>query len=250
LTDAEYCDAVAAEVRRLSEILSGADLETPVPTCPPWNLAELVKHVGSIHHWAGRMVENVAQERLSWKELDLELPADPSGYPAWFTAGGEQLVTRLRTSDPNAPMWAWGADHHARFWARRMTHETGMHRADAELTLGREPSFEPAIASDGIDEFLENLPEAAYFAPNVKELRGDGETIHFHATDADGEWLIELTPESFSWQHGHGKGSAAVRGTASDLLLLTYGRRKHGDGRFEAFGDSTVLDRWFANAHI
>ena len=251
LTPVQYCDTVASETRRLTDLAKDADLKTPIPTCPPWDLVGLLKHIGAIHRWASRMVQECAQERLDFKQLDLGLPADTSGYPAWFAAGGEQLVATLRAADPSMAMWAWGADKHALFWARRMAHETGVHRADAELALGREPSFEASIAIDGIDEFLENLPHAGYFAPNVNELRDAGATIHFHCTDADGEWLIELQPDGFTWQHGHGKGSAAVRGTAADLLLLLYGRRKFAEpGRFEVFGDSAVLDRWFASAHI
>ena len=251
MTHAELCDAIAAEVERCSQAVQGAALDTKVPTCPPWDLAQLLKHIGIIQRWAGRMVSERAQERLDFKQLDTGLPADVAGYPAWFAAGGQQLVATLRASKPDTSMWAWGADKHARFWVRRMLHETGVHRADAELALGREPSFEAAVAIDGVDEFLENLPHAVSFAPNVKELRGNGETIHFHCTDADGEWLVELRPGGFSWQHGHGKGSAAVRGTASNLLLLTYGRRKRDEaGLFEVFGDPAVLDRWFASAHI
>lgn len=250
MTHTEYCAAASVEIARFSAAIHGADLKKPVAACPPWDVAKLIKHLGTIHRWAGRMVKEVAQERLDFKLLDLDLPASESSYPAWFAAGGEQLLSVLRSFDPNAPMWAWGADHHARFWSRRMAHETGMHRADAELALGRQPSFDAAIAVDGIDEFLENLPCAASFSPDVKDLRGSGESIHFHCTDTEGEWLIELQPDGFSWQHGHGKGSAAVRGTASDLLLLVYGRRRHADGAFQVFGDSALLDRWFANAHI
>lgn len=250
MTHSDYCDAVAAEVRRFGDVIASADLNTPVATTPPWSLAKLLKHIGTIHRWAGQMVQTNAQERLDFKLLDLHLPPDEAAYPSWFAAGGEQLVATLRAADPDAPMWAWGADHHARFWMRRMAHETSMHRVDAELALGRQPALDAAIAVDGIDEFLENLPHAAYFAPNVKELRGNGESIHFHCTDTEGEWLIELQPDGFRWEHGHGKGSAAVRGAAADLLLLMYGRRKHGEGGFEVFGDSSVLDRWFTSAHI
>ena len=147
-------------------------------------------------------------------------------------------------------MWAWGADQHARFWARRMLHETTIHHADALLALGREPAIEAAQAVDGVGEFLENLPHAAYFAPNVKELKGSGESLHFHCTDTEGEWLIRLQPDGFSWEHGHGKGSVAVRGSASDLLLLVYGRLEPDPERFQVFGEEGVLARWLEHAHI
>ncbi len=250
MTYSDICDALQTEIAAFAQDARGVDPATPVPTCPPWDLGELLKHLGAIHRWAGQMVRDTAQQRLSFRELDLALPQDRADYPDWLARGGEQLLATLRAADPNAPMWAWGADQHARFWARRQLYETAVHHADALLALGRPPAFDAAVAVDGIDEFLENLPHAASFAPNVKELKGSGESLHFHCTDADGEWMIVLNPDGFSWEHGHGKGSVAVRGSAADLLLLTYGRVKPEDGRFQLFGDEGVLASWLASAHI
>ncbi|HEX6512229.1 MAG TPA: maleylpyruvate isomerase family mycothiol-dependent enzyme [Chloroflexota bacterium] len=244
------CAAVEAEIAAFAQDVRGSDPVTPVRTCPPWDLAELLRHIGSIHRWAGQMVRDKAPERLSFRSLDLQLPSEPKDYPDWLAAGGTWLAGIFRTADPDAPTWAWGADQHAQFWGRRMLHETTVHRADALLALGRDPRIESARAVDGIDEFLENLPHAASFAPNVKDIRGDGETLHFHCTDAEGEWMIQLNPQGFSWEHGHGKGSIAVRGAAADLLLLVYGRLKPADERFERFGDEAVLERWLTSAHF
>src|SRR5690606_36069460 len=105
------------------------------------------------------------------------------------------------------------------------------HRADVVLALGGEPDYEPALAADGVDELLTNLLAAAAFSSAVRDLRGDGETLHVHATDADGEWMITLTGDGFTWDHGHGKGDVAVRGPVRDLMLLLYGRRAADDPR-------------------
>jgi uncharacterized protein (TIGR03083 family) len=132
-------------------------------------------------------------------------------------------------------------------------HETIVHRADIELAVGREPVIDPRVAADGVDELLDNLPCAAYFAPRVQNLRGEG-FIHLHATDGDlgsaGEWMIALRPDGFGWEHAHGKGTVAVRGTATDLLLLAYGRRALDDPRFETFGDLGVMARWLEDSAI
>ena len=64
--------------------------------------------------------------------------------------------------------------------------------------LEREPDIAPEVAVDGIDEFLDNLPGAAYFAPSVTELKGDG-TLAWHATDTGDRWRIRLEAERFSW---------------------------------------------------
>ncbi|MFI5269100.1 MAG: maleylpyruvate isomerase family mycothiol-dependent enzyme, partial [Chloroflexota bacterium] len=211
---------------------------------------ELIKHVGYSHRWAGEMVRVRSDKFISFRDVPMGLPADRADYAEWLTAGREPLLGLLRAAEPDAPMWAWGADQHVRFWGRRQLFETVVHHADARLALGRSPGIDAAVAVEGVDEFLENLPYAAAFAPNVKELRGNGESLHFHCTDAEGEWMIQLNPDGFSWEHGHGKGSVAVRGAAADLLLLTYRRLKLNDARFQRFGDEGVLASWLANAHI
>lgn len=245
-----YCDALSGEIARFAAAVRDADPATPVPTCPGWRVAKLVKHVGILHRWAERMVRDRTTERLDPRQLDVGLPADESGYAEWLAAGAAPLVAALRDAGPYGPVWAWGADQRAGFWSRRLLHETTIHRADVELTLGREPAIDTSVAVDAIDEFLDNLPYAPRFTANVAELPGDGESLHFHSTDADGEWMILLGPEGFTWQHGHGKASSAVRGPAADLMLLVYGRRRPEDARFQRFGDDAVLDRWRASTVI
>jgi uncharacterized protein (TIGR03083 family) len=146
-------------------------------------------------------------------------------------------------------MWAWGSDKHARFWPRRMLHETTVHRADAEIALGRQPSIDASIAEDGIDEFLDNLPQAAYFAPSVEQLRGDGEALRFTA-EGGTSWRITLQPDRFEWDHESGDAASTVEGTAAGLLLFAYGRRKPGADGITARGDHKLLERWIANSSI
>ncbi|MBV8086756.1 MAG: maleylpyruvate isomerase family mycothiol-dependent enzyme [Chloroflexi bacterium] len=238
----EYCDLLQAETGRFYEAVRGADMAAPVATCPPWDVAELVRHLGGIYRWSSQMVAEGRTERLSFGAVKWDLADGKPADPEWFKGSAELMLQRLRAAKPDQPAWAWGADQHARFWSRRLVHETGVHRADAELAVGRMPAFEPAIAVDGVDEFLDNLPHAT-FAPHIKELHGQG-SLHFHCTDAEGEWLIQLTPNGFDWQHGHAKGDVAVRATASDLLLLVYGRVEPDPARFQVFGDEALLQRW------
>jgi uncharacterized protein (TIGR03083 family) len=246
----QTCDALDGEIAAFVATVRGADPNQPVVTCPPWDMAALIKHIGYSHRWAAHMVRTRATDFVSFRDVEMGLPEDRRAYPKWLAAGRGPLLATLRAADPDEPMWAWGADKRLRFWARRQLFETTVHHADALLALGREPAIDPAQAIDGIDEFLDNLPHAAEFAPSVKELKGDGESLHFHCTDAEGEWMIQLNPAGFSWEHGHGKGSVAVRGAASDLLLLIYRRLEPDPQRFQLFGDEAVLARWLEHAHI
>ena len=247
---AAHCRALAVEVGRYVEAITGPDLSLPVPTCPGWDIAELVRHIGAVHRWAERMVRDGATERLARAELDLGLPPDVSGLPVWLASGGEALVATLRAADPDASIWVWGADPHVRFWSRRMLHETTVHRADAELALGRDPAIDPDTAADGIDELLENLPNAAYFAPKVAALRGDGESIRLDGTDVDVHWVVRLEPKGFTWARGRDDASVRVSAPVADLLLLLYRRLPVADARFACLGDHDVLARWLDNSAL
>jgi uncharacterized protein (TIGR03083 family) len=245
-----YCEALDAEIKRFAEVVGDADLDTPVPTCGEWTLANLIEHTGIVERWAAEMVRRGATERLDRRRLDVPVPDRPEELPGWLAAGASEVVAEFRSCDPDAPMWAWGADKHARFWPRRMLHETTVHRADAELALGREPGIDAATAIDGIDELLDNLPHASSFRPHVAELRGDGESLHLHCTDAEGEWTIDLEPDGFRWDHAHAKGTVAVRGPAADLLLLLYRRRSPDGPRCQVFGDDRVLAHWLDHSAL
>jgi hypothetical protein len=43
------------------------------------------------------------------------------------------------------------------FYARRFTHETAIHRADATLALDQEYALDQDVAMDTIDEWLERV---------------------------------------------------------------------------------------------
>jgi uncharacterized protein (TIGR03083 family) len=254
----EYCARVGAEITRMADVVTGADLTAPVTGCPDWDLAKLVRHTGIVHRWAAAIVATRASERIAQNELDVGLPADPAGYPEWLAHGGAALVAVLGESGPDTAVWAWGDDHRSGWWARRMLHETTVHRADAERTLGVEPVIEAVAAADGVDEFLLVAPLGSRVSKRLPELPA-GQTIHLHATDSAfangesaaatvspeaGEWLISLDGSGYTWAHGHAKATVAVRGPAALLLLFTYGRVRPDDGRLTIFGDAALLRTW------
>jgi hypothetical protein len=121
-----------------------------------------------------------------------------------------------------------------------MAHELAIHRWDAQGAIGP-GACEPIArerAVDGIDEMLDLMPHR--FTPVT--VTGNGETLHLHCTDGDGEWLIRLVPDGFGITREHAKGDVAARGSASDLLLFLYGRVDAG--ALEVFGDGALLARW------
>ncbi|MEI7990887.1 MAG: maleylpyruvate isomerase family mycothiol-dependent enzyme [Actinomycetota bacterium] len=237
----QNCAIAATLIDRMTGLLSEADLSTPVPTCPGWDLARLITHVGGIHRWAVQLVEARAQERVAPTKGERG-----DNLVAWLAAGALP-VAGLVTADPNDRMWSWGKEQTVGFWSRRLLHETAVHYADAAIALGVEPQIEAPIAIDGIDESLGNLPFATW-SPTVANLRGT-DSIHLHGTDTEGaEWMIQMNDSGYTFDHSHGKGSVAVRGTAVDLYLLLQSRRSLDSDRFETFGDRAVIEFWLANA--
>jgi uncharacterized protein (TIGR03083 family) len=238
----EYCDALEAEAGRFMATVTEVDLSTPIPTCPEWAMSDLVGHVGLVYRWSSHHVRERSLARVPSSAMGADPPA--SGVVEWTGEGIAPMLETFRSHDPDDRVWGWGADRHARFWPRRMLFETLVHRADAELALGREPVVDPRLAADGIDEFLANLPHATYFVAGVGELRGSGESIALAATDADETWRIRLLPAGHVWDWGRGEATATVRGAVADLLLAVYGRRAVRDtARFEASGDVDLAER-------
>jgi hypothetical protein len=138
----------------------------------------------------------------------------------------------------------------AAFYARRFTHETALHRADATLALGVDYTLDPEVALDGLDEWMElgSLPVHFDVHPVMRELLGPGRTLHFHATDtapdAAAEWLVDLTGDALAWRPTHEKAAVAVRAPLTDLLLLIYKRRDAFGENVEILGDAELLRFW------
>ena len=237
------------ELAALTAAAGAAALDAPVPTCPEWDVADLLTHTAQVHNWARMNVERgdpAARARFR------ELPAAPEQdrLLEWFSSGGARLAATLESAPADRAVWTFAPPREARFWARRVHHETAIHRLDAELAAGREPTpFGIDAALDGVDEVLVNMAHR----PSGAIPRGAGETLHFHATDApargeDGGWVVQLTSDGPSVTREHAKGDAAVRGAASGLFLFLWGR----DPRvgLEVFGDQELLARFRAEATV
>ncbi|WBP85015.1 maleylpyruvate isomerase family mycothiol-dependent enzyme [Kitasatospora cathayae] len=252
MTPLDHGPAVAAETTRFVAAVRQADPALPVPTCPGWTLADLVRHTGSVQRWFTVLLHQRIQEPPRSRDVDLRLPERPEEYPDWLAEAAEQATAAFAEGDLDAPMWAWGADQHARFWVRRMLFETFVHRVDAELALGLKLDVDPVLAADGVDEFLTNLPFAAFFAPGTAELRGEDRTIRFARTDGEGDWLVRLRPDGFGLDDtDDDTGTAAdatVRAPAAELLLLLYGRLDRTAAGVEVSGDEELLAHWFAHS--
>jgi uncharacterized protein (TIGR03083 family) len=227
----DWAQLVEQEAARLDD--AATDLTAPVPGCPEWDVAALVLHVGSAHHNAATIVGRRLDHHPSRAEMQPPADAEPM---AWLAAGTAELLEALRTTDPSTPVWTFGPDRTAAFWARRMAHETMVHRVDVEQAAGRPSELEPAQADDALDEslhvFLPMLGRASTDA-------GGGELL-VHALDGR-SWVITFAEGSVAVEADHRQGDSCVQGSAADLLLWLWGRSP-GD-ELAVYGDPALRER-------
>jgi uncharacterized protein (TIGR03083 family) len=217
-----FLEHLQSDLARIQSLAAG-DLSAQVPSCPGWDLAKLVGHLGRVHRMALAVISTGSMTPAPPAELAAP-PADHDGLRAYFAESSTQLVHDLSTTPLDAPCWTFlGTGDVTAFWHRRMAQEHAVHRYDAELAVNDPNPIPVDLAIDGVNEYfimtnVRVLPKKPEFAL--------GGTLHLHTTDSpDGEWMIEQTGSSLIVSHGHGKGDAAVRGTASDLLLGLWGRK-------------------------
>ncbi|WP_229401661.1 maleylpyruvate isomerase family mycothiol-dependent enzyme [Micromonospora okii] len=258
----DLCARLVAQTDLLAAHLAGADLTTPVPSCPGWNVGQLGRHLGGGQRWA----ESIVRERPAgpppddfFRDLTPYAREDPAVLGPWLAEGARGLAGALSAAGPDDSIWtplppdagtgpgALGVG--STFWGRRFTHETLVHRADAALALGVEFVVDAPVALDAVDEWmaLGSLPVMLDFHPRQRELLGPGRTVHLHATDVPGaaaEWLVDLTGEVITWRRSHEKAAVAVRGPLTELLLVVYRRRPVTAGTVEVVGDGGLLDFW------
>jgi len=245
----ERCYAeIEASTEILAGLVHGADLTRQVPTCPDWTLRQLATHVGRAHRWAAEIASTRSAEFIPFRQVpDGRIPDDPALHAPWLRAGAARVIAAVREAGSDL-VWTSTGLQPASFWARRMANETAVHRADAEITAGREPEFDPGLAADAIDEWLGFVSGVgAPGDPRVNALP-EGAVLHVHATDegADGEWLVRREGSAVTVQPGHGKGDVVLRGPAGRLLLVLLRRRPPDDPGVEVLGDPALLTGWLA----
>jgi uncharacterized protein (TIGR03083 family) len=244
LADDRFFIELRACTAELARIING-DLERPVPTCPGWTFRQLATHVGRGHRWAALIVATRATAPISTREVaDGKLPEDPARHAHWLNEGADQVIAAVTAADGDL-VWTMTGMRPASFWARRRAHEAAVHLADAQLAAGRDVDLAPGVAADAVDEWLALV---AADPGRARELGGDGQSLHFHATDpglsGTGEWLVTRTPSGITVAHGHGKADVAVRGPAASLLLVLTRRQPPADPAIEVFGEQALLADW------
>ncbi|WP_162605499.1 maleylpyruvate isomerase family mycothiol-dependent enzyme [Jiangella ureilytica] len=244
-----YLNVVVAQTSTLADWVHGRDASAPVPTCPKWTLADLVDHVGAVQRMVTMLVGERMAEPSSAFARYVPGPADSTVWRAWLNDGAAEAKQAFESVAEDTPVWdPSGGAAGVPFWSRRLFGEACVHRADAAAALGMRYELAPEHAVGAVDDWLRNMTSLGYWEnrPNFADgMRGDGQTLHFHATDAPGEWLARREPDRVALEHVHGDADVTVRGPAADLLLVTSRRRPLDETPgVEVQGDRALFDLW------
>jgi uncharacterized protein (TIGR03083 family) len=242
----DFRAALLDQTRAFGELIRSADPSTLVPTCPDWTLKQLFRHVGRGNRWAAQIIADHRVHPLDPRDVrDGKPPDDPDAAIDWLNSGAQVIINSVDRAGADARVWTFLGPRPAGWWIRRRLHEATVHRADAAIALGIDYDLSPELAADGISEWIELMTVQAKPQSPPLDL---GRTLHLHATDdglgPTGEWTIVNDEDGIGWSHEHGKGDAALRGPAKDLLLAIVRRRSAADAGIEVLGDTAVWDGW------
>jgi uncharacterized protein (TIGR03083 family) len=224
----DYLDVI----RTNGEALIAAAERAPsadVRYCPEWAMPDLLWHIAEVHLFWSSIASGAAVDPSEYEE-----PPRPSDdeLPAFASEQLANLLRVLEAADPSTEVFSWAPQKDVAFIIRRMAHETIIHRWDAEDAAGVDATIDADLASDGVDEFL------SFFLRPIDVEPG---SVHLHATDTPGEWLVRFGEGAPRVTREHAKGDAALRGGAAELILGLWQRVPQS--KLEVIGDSTAVDR-------
>ena len=224
----------------LREAAAQAGFEARVPGCPDWTVADLVAHLGEVQiFWSAAVAAGPAEAPPA---ADVIGDREPHGdLLAWSADATAQLVAALQEAGPNRLCWTWweeaaAAPSTSEAIARHQVQEAAVHAFDAQQAAGHGEPLPPAVAADGVNEFI------------TVELPTNGPWPYEPATvilesGTGGSWLLDLgTPGIHVLAgdlHGNVKPSATITADPSDMVLAFYHRDTARDLQID--GDAELV---------
>lgn len=240
----ERLERLTSDADRLATCLETAELTSEIASCPGWDLRKLGIHTGFIHRWATLAIETAAPPDAR----GIVQPADDAEgdeLGAWMRAGATTLATVLAATPPDDPTWhPFPFEQRAWVWSRRQMVETAIHRWDAEVAVTGSSELDSALAVTGITEYFElGLPRVLQRETTPLPTT----SLHVHCTDDTlpdgvGEWTIWSDDGGLCMTGEHHTADAALRGEASDVLLVLMGRAERSI--LDIVGDPGAAGAW------
>jgi uncharacterized protein (TIGR03083 family) len=257
---AEHLDALRREGEVMAAAADRAGLAAAVPSCPAWQVKDLLRHTGYIHRWAARHITEGPAEVIdgpSEAEI-LRGGAADADLLGWFRAGHAALVETLASADPAVRCATFmPAPSPLAFWTRRQAHETAIHRADAELAAGPAPEYPALFAADGIDELIMGFGQRRKYQRQAAPAAGSGlsagaEPLRVIAADTGDAWSVEAREGLLQPRRDTGAAGAGctVSGPASGLYLYLWNRAGAAEADVTVTGDPVLLTSWQASVKV
>ncbi|MGV9314275.1 maleylpyruvate isomerase family mycothiol-dependent enzyme [Streptomyces sp. NPDC003691] len=244
----DFIEVVEREGGLLADAAAAAGPDAAVPSCPDWQVRDLVRHTGVVHRWAASHVAGRHREPMAPDPLP-ELDGD--ALLSWFREGHRKLVQTLRATPADLECWTFlPAASALGFWVRRQAHETSVHRVDAEGALGGAPGtpgvfspLAPEFAADGITELL-----AGFHAGDRSRVRSDEpRTLRVRTVDTGQTWTVRISADPpVTDTSGTGPVDCELRGTAEQLYLTLWNRLPLSGVSLEGDASAAALWRQFS----
>jgi uncharacterized protein (TIGR03083 family) len=238
----DHLAGLARSGAALHDAAAAAGLATKVPTCPAWDVSQLVTHQGIVHRWAAANLRGEADHDTSASAAQAKAAQD---LLAWYAEGLDSLIQTVRATpaDAQAKVFLKDAPPPRRFWARRQCHETAIHGVDAlSATRGRWPAaaeadIDPLLAADGIDELLTGFITRGQGKLHAAEPY----TIGVQTTDTGHAWTVRVSDGPIVTTVGQAAQPDVVfSGTAGQLYLSLWNRADE----ITADGRPGVVEQW------
>ncbi len=238
----DHLTGLARAGAALRDAAAAAGLEAKVPTCPAWDVTQLVIHQGMVHRWAAANLRGESNHSTSASTAQGQAAAD---VLAWYSDGLTALIETVRATpdDAQAMVFLRDAPPPRRFWARRQCHETTIHGVDAisavhgRLPTAAEAGLDPLLAADGIDELL-----TGFITRGEGKLHAtDPYLILVQTSDTGHTWTVRVSDGPIETTVGQSaRPDVVFSGTAGQLYLSLWNRADEitTDGRPD------VLDQW------
>jgi uncharacterized protein (TIGR03083 family) len=193
-----------------------------VPWCGRWRVEDLVVHLARIHHWAAGQARRTREVPLGRGPFELE---------PFYRRCATELRGTLVELGPDAVGSTLLGPGPASFWRRRQLHETLVHLWDLRTAGGLPLDVDAAVWADTVDEVVTVMQPRQVRMGRMEPLPVP---VVLVATDADRAWRMESADD--------GAPAVQVRGPASDLALMLWGRlTPDDDGSLAVDGDRAAL---------
>ncbi|MGW2488405.1 maleylpyruvate isomerase family mycothiol-dependent enzyme [Streptomyces sp. NPDC001606] len=236
---ADFLKTLDREGRLLAAAAAVSGTEAKVPTCPEWQVRDLLRHTGAVHRWAASFITDGHREPQPFGE---QPDLDGAELVDWYRDSHRLLVDALAAAPADVECFTFlpNSPSPLAFWTRRQAHETAVHRYDAEMARdGVASPIAVDFAADGIDELLRGFHARERSRVRTEQPR----VLRVRATDAgpDAVWTVRLSDQPPVAERAEsGPAEAELSGPADQLYLALWNRVPVP----QVTGDRSLAELW------